>query len=173
MAVTSKLNTQDIKFLQQLIADITNELCDCECCRKEKECSVFERVYIASNILYKKVTDDAFTISTSDASSLDFVYNGGSSSYTLHPINIFNDDSCVEWENIAQRITTNSSKKGKFVDKSRKKLLSRFYMYLYNALSTDIPAQSSSYAALGRDIFGSNADDVITNCLDECCNETV
>lgn len=173
MAVTSKLNTQDIKFLQQLIADITNELCDCECCRREKECSVFERVYIASNILYKKITDDNFSTSTSDVQSLDFVFNNNDPYYILHPINIFNDDSCVEWENIAQRISTNSSKKGKFVDKSRKKLLSRFYMYLYNALSTDIPEQGDGYEALGRNIFGSNVNDVITNCLDECCNEII
>lgn len=170
MGVTSKLNRQDISFLTNLITDITNELCECDCCKKEQGCSIFERVYIAGNLLYKKVTDDDFHITLEeDALNLDYIYDNGPI-YIKHKINIFSDDSCIDWNTISQRINSNSSAKGKFVDKSRRKLLSRFYMYLYNQIGNDGITAEDGYIALTREIFGENADNVITNCLDECCN---
>lgn len=173
MAVTSKLNQQDISFLTNLIADITNELCECDCCKKEQGCSIFERVYVAGNLLYKKVTEDSISSLSADALSLDYINTG--TEYTRHHINIFSDDSCIEWDGISQRINTNSSRKGRFVNKSRKKLLSRFYAYLYKQIgSGGITAEDSddeSYVSLTRDIFGTNVTNVIDNCLDECCND--
>lgn len=156
MAVTSKLNQQDISFLTNLIADITNELCECDCCKKEQGCSIFERVYVAANVLYRNVADFSSTPATDN-------------------LNILADtETCIDWGTITQRINTNSATKGRFVDKSRKKLLSRFYKSLYDIIdgySNDtIPAYDSTFEALTLAVFGPNAENVISNCLDECCN---
>jgi len=174
MQATSKLNQQDISFLTNLIADITNELCECDCCKKEQGCSIFERVYVAGNLLYKKVTGAGNVSSlNADTLSIDYKHDNETPTYVQHYINIFSDDSCIDWNTISQRITSNSSRKGRFVNKSRKKLLSRFYMYLWNQIgSAGIDKESGTgYVALTRDIFGTNAQNVIDNCLDECCNE--
>lgn len=176
MAVLSYLKQDDVTFMTKLLSDITNELCECDCCKKETGCSVFERMYIASNLLYRKVYEElsSYTPGTDDdVTSMDVSYDSGTTTttYTVHAINMFDDQSCIDWDSIASRINTNSATKRKFVDKSRKKLLSRFYYFLYDKLSTTISAASTDYVALSRDIFGSNPEDVIANCLDECCNQ--
>lgn len=155
MAVKSKMTKQDISFLKTLINDITSELCDCDCFCKEKGCSIFERVYIAANILYNKIAD----------------FDNNTDYY-----NVLNDpDSCVNWETISERVNYDSMKKGKFVDKSRKKILSRFYKNLYDFIDSQtspvdiIPAYNTDYEDLDLSVFN-NAQNVINNCLDECCN---
>jgi len=180
MAIKSKLNKQDISFLTNLIADITNELCECDCCKKEQGCSIFERVYVAGNILYKKVTEISMGSFAGTVLSLDNVQtsSGGITitTWTRHHINIFSDDSCIDWDTISQKINVNSSRKGRFVNKSRKKLLSRFYIYLWNQIGEsgiEKDSGSENYVALTRNSIFTNADDVIANCLDECCNDTV
>ena len=157
MTLTSKLNEQDIRFLQQLMADITNELCECDCCKKEKGCSIFERVYIAANVLYHKIVD------TDDNDNPSFLFNV-----------LVDEDDCWGWETITARVNGDSARKGRFVDKARGKILSRFYMFFYNMIGENgIPRNTGdqSYLALTRDIF-TNAEDVIANCIDTCCNDS-
>lgn len=154
MAALSYLNQEDITFLTNLIADITNELCECDCCKKEQGCSIFERVYVAANVLYKKVYD------LDDTTHID-------------NLNILEDESCIDWDTISSRINSNSSQKHKFVNKSRKKLLSRFYKYLYETIDAQTGDKfngATNCEDLDLSIFGSNATNVIENCLDECCN---
>lgn len=154
MAALSYLKQEDITFLTNLIADITNELCECDCCKKEQGCSIFERVYVAANVLYKKVYD------LDDTTHID-------------NLNILEDESCIDWDTISSRINSNSSQKHKFVNKSRKKLLSRFYKYLYETIDAQTGNKfngATDCEDLDLSIFGSNATNVIENCLDECCN---
>lgn len=154
MAALSYLKQEDITFLTNLIADITNELCECDCCKKEQGCSIFERVYVAANLLYKKVYD------LDDTTHID-------------NLNILEDESCIDWDTISSRINSNSAQKHKFVNKSRKKLLSRFYKYLYETIDAQTGDKfngATNCEDLDLSIFGSNATNVIENCLDECCN---
>ena len=154
---TSTYTKDDVLFLKNLVTDIANELCECDCCKKENGCSIFERMYIAINVLFQPDM--------------------------IPQINLYDTDSCIDWATITQRVNTNSAKAGKFIDKSRKKILSRFYFTLYMRFTNgpDITSPELSYPADPDDklhvdisrtaIFGNNAIDIITNCLDECCNQ--
>lgn len=234
MGYLSYLNQQDITFLKALFDDIAKELCGCDCCKKETGCSIFERMYIGGNILYKKVeysfsndtiydnyqsvikalydnNGDIYTGFTfTQPSDIDYntltigtnvfdeegntyedqnnkiydenhlLVNNGTDIYVIKSedlcgknINLFADESCIDWGTISKRINIESSKKNKFVDRSRSKLLSRFYKYIYDFINnTDnnkISKADSNYCDLDISIF-ENATDIIENCLDECCN---
>lgn len=157
MALYSYLDKCDIKFIKRTLKHVANELCDCGCgCKDDDVKNVMEEVYIATNLLYNLVTGDE---------GERFILLDDNISY----------QSCINWERVSCKINYDSCKKNEFVNKFRKKMLSRFYMVLYNLINNnqdnEIPAYEDSYESLTLDVFGNNLYDVIDNCIDECCKE--
>lgn len=231
---SSRLKSQDITFLKNIISDIASELCGCDCCKKENGCSIFERMYIAGNLLYKYIDYDIEFDKLYDSNNdeITAIYDSHGQAYTFFSLtkpddvsytelvvgtdvchedgtpytsneifdkdgndlynttiycvsafdfcdigmNLFTDESCIDWNTISQRINIESAKKNKFVDRSRNKVLSRFYKYIYDFISSKpskkIDAESSDYCTIDLSVFGGEdeAKNIIENCLDECCN---
>lgn len=218
----NNLTKDDELFIKCLMADITKNLCECECDCKDKECSIFERLFIARQLLENNLIitqNEKFyyiedgtgkyiaietldTLATGgttyalseteglgstvlDTSEITYYHNGielapnsiykkNGNSYELAgtiygyaPESYSMTFDCVEWNTISARINNNYEQKNKFVDPSRKKLLSGFYMDIHG-LSY---AQSNTDESLTLDeyLLGGNAEYVMTNCIDECC----
>lgn len=170
--MANTLTVADELFIKNLMCDITKVLCECECDCKDKECSIFERLFIASKIMYDKVDDGQTT-----ATKFDF--------------NDFEDgNSCIDWNTLSERINNGYEAKNKFYDPSKKKILSRFYYWVHkylwgqseyldvehynedswNLLYNDSDTETTtSTLSLGEYLLGENVEYVMTNCIDECC----
>lgn len=168
--MANTLTVADELFIKNLMADITKELCECECDCKDKECSIFERLFIAQKVMYNDVEDDL-------KSKFDF--------------NAFEDSpSCLDWATLPERINNGYEAKNKFYDPSKKKILSRFYYWVHkylwgqsddpdgehynedswNLLYNDSDTEpTTSTLSLGEYLLGENVEYIMTNCIDECC----
>lgn len=144
----SYLSPRDIKFLKDLLIDVGNELCGCNCCTQDKICSIFERINIAEHILYNRVVDDL-----EDATEHFKVYPIGKD---------------IDYGSISKKIYKDTLLKGKFKNKSRSKFLASFYINLYNSLLTPIEAAGEEYDPIDCGIFN-NFEDIYSNCIDDCC----
>ena len=171
--MANTLTVADELFIKNLMCDITKVLCECECDCKDKECSIFERLFIANKTMYDKVDD------------------GNESTPTIFDFNAFEGSpSCLDWETLPERINNGYEAKNKFYDPSKKKILSRFYYWVhkylwgqslnpdgehYNADSWNLSyndsdtEETTSTLSLGEYLLGQNVEYIMTNCIDECC----
>lgn len=172
--MANTLTVADELFIKNLMSDITKVLCECECDCKDKECSIFERLFIANKIMHDNVSEDVEEEETP----------------MIFDFNAFEGSSfCIDWETLPERINNGYEAKNKFYDPSKKKILSRFYYWVYtylwgqsddptgehfngdswNLLYNDSDTETSTLS-LGEYLLGENVEYIMTNCIDECCN---
>lgn len=170
--MANTLTVADELFIKNLMSDITKVLCECECDCKDKECSIFERLFIAGKIMYDKVDDGQNPATKFDFNGFEYV------------------NSCIDWNTLSERINNGYEAKNKFYDPSKKKILSRFYYWIHkylwgqsedsdgehynedswNLLYNDSDTETTtSTLSLGEYLLGENVEYIMTNCIDECC----
>lgn len=150
----SYLSDCDITLVKGVLRDISLELCDCECCEGDRDCTLFERALLSVQVLH------------------DRIYNPEDETERF---DMLSSTPCYDSGNAAVKIVKGKSARQR--NEVKRKLLSWFFVYIYDFLADEgtVPAADTTededrYRDFSvYNLFADNAEFVRENCVD-CCN---